>query len=148
MPGAQELLIIAIIALFVLGPERLPEAARAAAKGLRRLRTYGVNATRDLRGIADLSDVEREVQELRRELGRTRTELRRALRDTVRPLEETASDLRGAAALPPPSTDAPAAPPAGRGDAAPPTDADAGSAAEAPATDAPRSAGDDASPRT
>lgn len=118
MPGAQELLIIMVVALFVLGPERLPQAARAAAKGLRRLRTYGVNATRDLRGIADLGDVERDVQELRRELSRTRTELRRALRDTVRPIEETAAGIREAATTPSelaePSVDAPAAPPAGR----------------------------------
>lgn len=138
MPGPQELLLIAVVALFVLGPERLPEAARGAAKALRRLRTYGVNATRDLRGIADLSDVEREVQELRRELGRTRTELRRALRDTVRPLEETADELRasvGAAPeLPAPSVDAPAAPPAGRADATAAADdaaADAGADADA-----------------
>jgi sec-independent protein translocase protein TatB len=121
VPGPQELLLIAIVALFVLGPERLPEAARGAAKALRRLRTYGVNATRDLRGIADLGDIEREVQELRRELGRTRTELRQALRDTVRPVEATAADLRAAVTapedVPAPSVDAPAAPPAGRSDA-------------------------------
>jgi len=115
VPGPQELLLIALVALFVLGPERLPEAARAAAKGLRRLRTYSVRATQDLRGIADLGDIEREVQELRRELGRTKAELRRAVRDTIRPVEEVAGDLRALAApVPPPSVDAPAAPPAGR----------------------------------
>ena len=130
MPGPQELILIAVVALFVLGPERLPEAARGAAKALRRLRTYGVNATRDLRGIADLSDVEREVQELRRELGRTRSELRQALRDTVRPIEATAAELRATVTppdeVPAPSVDAPAAPPAGR------TGASAADAAEDP----------------
>ncbi len=132
MIGAQELLLVAVAALFILGPERLPEAARFAAQALRRLRTYGVNATRDLRGIADLSDVERDVQELRRELGRTRAELRRALRDTVRPIEDTAAELRrsmtGPAALPDPSVDAPAAPPAGRPDRTSAPDADASTA--------------------
>jgi sec-independent protein translocase protein TatB len=83
VPGPQELLIIGLVALFVLGPERLPEAARAAARTLARIRRYGVTATQDLRGIADLGEIETEVQELRRELNRTRSELRRAMRDTV-----------------------------------------------------------------
>jgi len=83
VPGPQELLLIALVALFVLGPERLPEAARAAARTLARIRRYGVSATQDLKGMADLSEIESEVQQLRLELNRTRTELRRAVRDTV-----------------------------------------------------------------
>ena len=85
MPGPQELLLIALVALFVLGPERLPEAARSAARTLARIRKYGVSATQDLKGMADLGEIETEVQELRRELNRTRTELRRAVRETVSP---------------------------------------------------------------
>ena len=83
MPGPQELLLVALVALFVLGPERLPEAARAAARALARVRRFGVSATQDLKGMADLGEIENEVQELRRELNRTRTELRRAVRETV-----------------------------------------------------------------
>jgi sec-independent protein translocase protein TatB len=83
VPGPQELLLIALVALFVLGPERLPEAARSAARMLARIRKYGVSATQDLKGMADLGEIETEVQELRRELNRTRTELRRAVRETV-----------------------------------------------------------------
>jgi len=83
VPGAQELLIIALVALFVLGPERLPGLARSAAKGLNRLRNYGVTASKELRGVADLSEIEREVNDLRRELARTRADLRRAMRETV-----------------------------------------------------------------
>jgi len=85
VPGPQELLLIALVALFVLGPERLPEAARSAARTLARIRKYGVSATQDLKGMADLGEIETEVQELRRELNRTRTELRRAVRETVSP---------------------------------------------------------------
>ena len=83
MPGPQELAVIALVALFVLGPERLPIAARWAARGLAKLRTYSVSATRELRGVADLGDIEREVHDLRRELARTRAEMRRALRETM-----------------------------------------------------------------
>jgi sec-independent protein translocase protein TatB len=83
VPGSQELLVIALVALFVLGPERLPGLARSAAKGLNRLRNYGVTASKELRGVADLSEIEREVNDLRRELARTRADLRRAMRETV-----------------------------------------------------------------
>ena len=83
MPGAQELLVIALVALFVLGPERLPEVARGASRLLTRIRNYGVTASKELRGVADLGGLEHEVSELRRELDRTRSDLRRALRETV-----------------------------------------------------------------
>ena len=83
MPGTQELLVIALVALFVLGPERLPEVARGASRLLTRIRNYGVTASKELRGVADLSGLEQEVSELRRELDRTRADLRRAVRETV-----------------------------------------------------------------
>jgi sec-independent protein translocase protein TatB len=83
VPGPQELLIIALVALFVLGPERLPGLARSAGRGLTRIRNYGVTASKELRGVADLGEIEREVNELRRELARTRADLRRAMRETI-----------------------------------------------------------------
>ncbi len=83
MPGSQELLVIALVALFVLGPERLPGLARAAARGLTKLRNYGVTASKELRGVAGLGEIEREVSDLRNELARTRADLRRAMRDTI-----------------------------------------------------------------
>jgi len=97
VPGSQELLVIALVALFVLGPERLPEVARAAARLLARIRNYGVTASKELRGVADLGDlgnIEREVNELRRELERTRADLRRAMRETV--ASNQAADTRAA----------------------------------------------------
>jgi sec-independent protein translocase protein TatA len=36
--GPFELILVAIIALIVLGPKRLPEAARAVGKGIREMR--------------------------------------------------------------------------------------------------------------
>jgi len=83
VPGSQELLVIALVALFVLGPERLPEVARVASRLLTRIRNYGVTASKELRGVADLGDIEREVSDLRRELERTRSDLRRAMRETI-----------------------------------------------------------------
>jgi sec-independent protein translocase protein TatB len=106
VPGSQELLVIALVALFVLGPERLPELARAAARGLTKVRNYGVTASKELRGVADLGDIEREVSELRRELARTRADLRRAMRETVAASSSPAS---------PAALASPSSPPVGTG---------------------------------
>ena len=37
-PSPMELMVIAVIALIVLGPKRLPEAARSVGKGMREMR--------------------------------------------------------------------------------------------------------------
>ena len=37
-PGPLELMVILVIALIVLGPKRLPEAARSVGKGMRELK--------------------------------------------------------------------------------------------------------------
>jgi len=37
-PGPLELMVILVIALIVLGPQKLPEAARSVGKGMRELK--------------------------------------------------------------------------------------------------------------
>ena len=37
-PGPLELLVILVVALLVLGPKRLPEAARSVGRGMRELK--------------------------------------------------------------------------------------------------------------
>lgn len=37
-PGPLELMVILVVALIVLGPKRLPEAARSIGRGMRELR--------------------------------------------------------------------------------------------------------------
>ena len=81
--GFSELLLIAVVALVVLGPERLPKAARLAGLWLRRARAqwYSVKA-----------ELERDLaaEELRRSLHETR--------ETVHGVEQTmravGTDLR------------------------------------------------------
>ena len=107
----QELLVIAVVALFVLGPERLPEVMRAGARLLVRIRNYGVTASKELRGAVDLGDlggIEKEVSELRRELDRTRADLRRAMRETVASADERPLRPRTTADAPGGDADAPA----------------------------------------
>ena len=46
--GALEFVVLAVAALFIFGPERLPDMARQAARGLRQLRGMAANARREL----------------------------------------------------------------------------------------------------
>jgi sec-independent protein translocase protein TatA len=59
-PGPLELLVILIVALLVLGPKRLPEAARSVGRGMRELKD-------SLAGVDDDEDED----ELDRERDRT-----------------------------------------------------------------------------
>lgn len=47
--GWGELLVLAVIGLVILGPERLPKAAADAARLIRQLRAMARNATADLK---------------------------------------------------------------------------------------------------
>jgi sec-independent protein translocase protein TatB len=69
--GFSELLVIALVALVVLGPERLPKAARMAGMWLRRAR---------LQWQAVKSELENELadEDMRRSILRARDELREA----------------------------------------------------------------------
>lgn len=72
--GLPELLVVAVVALLVLGPARLPELARSLGKGLAEFR----RASADLR--SSLMDATQEARE---------------------PLEEMQRELREATRLPP-----------------------------------------------
>lgn len=63
--GTGELLLILVIALLVLGPERLPEYARKGAILLRRLRSITDEVNRQIREELDLDDLTDIVQETR-----------------------------------------------------------------------------------
>lgn len=77
MPGPQELLVIAVVALLVFGPDRLPEVARNAAKWLARLRTETSRSVDELKRAAELEGLDREWRDVSAELRGTRDELRR-----------------------------------------------------------------------
>ena len=92
----SKLLLLAVIALVVLGPEKLPKAARMAGAMLRRVR-LGWDSVR--------SEVEREleIEEIRRtarEAAERAESLQRAARDGVHsartPVDEMARDVSGA----------------------------------------------------
>lgn len=78
--GFSELFLIAIVALVVLGPERLPKAARFAGLWVRRARAQWYSVR---------SELEREL---------ATEELQRTLRDTRKAVTDIGDDMRAAEA--------------------------------------------------
>ena len=131
--GFSELLVIAVVALLVLGPERLPKAARFAGLWVRKARAQWYSVK---------SEFEREMasDELKRSVGNPLHDLRTAASDAARDLGDTQRDLadalRDTEALVRADADAATAvqdiPAAATADAPAPLPADAGAAAETP----------------
>lgn len=83
MPGFQEWLVIALVALLVFGPDRLPEVARTAARAIARFRVEAQRNVDELKQAARREGIDQEFRELRREMRGTRDELRDGLRSTI-----------------------------------------------------------------
>lgn len=75
MPGAQELLVIAVIALLVFGPERLPTLARDVGRLVARFRQETRRNVDELRQAGEVQQLQADLAELRGELRRVRRDL-------------------------------------------------------------------------
>ncbi len=63
--GFFELLLIGVVALLVLGPERLPAAARSVGSVLRKARQSWTHLRHEFERELDVEDMKRNVQTLR-----------------------------------------------------------------------------------
>ncbi len=63
--GAGEFIALAVIALFLIGPDRLPHVARDAAKWIKRLKEIANNATSELKDSLGPEFQDLEVGDLR-----------------------------------------------------------------------------------
>ena len=72
--GWGEILVILVVAVIILGPDRLPDAARRLAKGLRKLRDWANNAQDQLKDNVDeeFGDL-KEFQETEKEISTIKT---------------------------------------------------------------------------
>lgn len=126
--GFSELLVIGVVALIVIGPERLPRVARTAGHLLGRLQRY----------VADVrADIQREME--MEELRRMRASIEQTastIESTVRAeLNQAETELNRAAEAVAGATVPPAAPDAAGGRAAAEAAASGAGAAAAPAED-------------
>ncbi len=85
--GFWELFLIGLIGLLVLGPQRLPEAARMAGRWLGRARRFIANVKQDLDKELHSEDLA-EFRKLREELDRTRQILQESSSGLLQRLNE------------------------------------------------------------
>ncbi|WP_028920155.1 Sec-independent protein translocase protein TatB [Pseudoxanthomonas suwonensis] len=115
--GFGELLLIAVVALVVLGPERLPKAARFAGLWVRRARAQWYSVKAELERELEAEELKRSVQEtqaalkqaqsrLQDELGQVHTRVQEGLDSAGRQLDEVRRQVEDAA----PPADAGSAP--------------------------------------
>ena len=124
--GFSELLVIAVVALIVLGPERLPKAARFAGRWVRRARAqwYSVKdelerelaseeLKRNLRDAQDaLRDTEQRIRDSARETERQFEDVRQAAREDAKALRDDVKSAITPPALARPPVTAPDSAPA------------------------------------
>ena len=102
--------LIAVVALLVLGPERLPGAARTAGALLRRARNSWNGVRSEIERELAAEDVKRSIRDAEREVDLA-AELRRAAEDiesAVNPTGATASSTAPAEPAPPAAPKRPA----------------------------------------
>lgn len=95
--GLSELLLIAVVALIVVGPERLPKVARTAGHLLGRLQRYVSDVKSDISRemqLEDLKKLQQQVEQQARELeGSVRSEVRSVEADLDRTAGQIEQDL-------------------------------------------------------
>jgi len=74
--GFSELLVIAVVALLVLGPERLPKAARFAGLWVRKARSHWNSVKAEFENELAAEDLQRTLRETREALASAQAELR------------------------------------------------------------------------
>jgi sec-independent protein translocase protein TatB len=92
--GVAEIALIMVIAVLVLGPERIPEFAVRLARAIRWLRGYANENTAELR--AEFSELMKEYEEVRQELRELRGSVDRDVEDLSKDLDKTKREFEGA----------------------------------------------------
>jgi sec-independent protein translocase protein TatB len=117
--GFSEILVIAVVALVVIGPERLPKTARTLGLLFGRLQRYVNEVKADINREMELDELRRlqremqgAAQEFEQSVKSAATDVASGVRNVERELNAAASDAPPAAASDAPPAAAPDAPPA------------------------------------
>ncbi|MCL2021669.1 MAG: Sec-independent protein translocase protein TatB [Betaproteobacteria bacterium] len=84
----SELLVIALVALIIIGPERLPRVARVAGLMLGRVRRYAQDFKQEINREIELDELKR----LQEEVNRSARDLEASVRSEVESARDTLND--------------------------------------------------------
>lgn len=96
----SEIAIVGTIALIVLGPERLPEAARTAGRWLGKARRFMTQMQQELTSQLDAEALRKELSEHQRALDEQMQETRQALAQVQRGAQQAITSLDQPAEVP------------------------------------------------
>ncbi len=113
--GFTELLLIAVVALIVLGPERLPKAARLAGLWVRRARAQWASVKAELEHEVAAEEIKRNLHDTQAAMRQAQASLRDAGQQAREQVDATADLMRGPAPPPAQATAAGTAPTPGPG---------------------------------
>ena len=90
--GFTEILIIGVVALVVLGPEKMPEVARAAGRFLSKAQGY----VSQMKGEFDRESQLSEIKKIREEIASSASSLRQTVSDVQTNLTKQADEVNHA----------------------------------------------------
>ena len=88
--GMFEMILIGVIALLILGPERMPEAARAAGRWVGKARGFITGIKADVASQMSVAELN-ELRQLRNDLASAKTELNKIQHNASSTLNEQVS---------------------------------------------------------
>jgi sec-independent protein translocase protein TatB len=89
-----KLVLLALVALIVLGPEKLPQAARTAGALVRRLRSGWDSVRAEVERELEIEDLKRTAREAAAKAEAMQAEMNKAARDTREQVASTATEVR------------------------------------------------------
>lgn len=102
-PGFWEVVFLAVLALLIFGPERLPKMAQSAGEMIGRLKREAAGTIDELKAAADLDEFTGVTKELRE----TTADLRRSMDLTGPVANDSAPDKPRSASMPTAQADVP-----------------------------------------
>jgi sec-independent protein translocase protein TatB len=89
-----KLVLLALVALIVLGPEKLPHAARTAGALVRRLRSGWDSVRAEVERELEIEDLKRTAREAASKAEAMQAEMNKAARETREQVTSTATEVR------------------------------------------------------
>ena len=108
--GFSEIVVIAVVALVVLGPEKLPKTARTLGHLFGRLQRYVNDVKRDIQRELELDELRKLQQNVQSAAKEIETSMTAATRDVEQNVRDVEAALSATSDSVPPSAPAPATP--------------------------------------